>query len=299
MATILNSNFIAGETAQVAGTNTKFTDVQTQTGQLNDENVRSEAVDLWQLDGTSSMVKASGRETSVATSFTHNYVSKTNSGTAPYVIQQDNGSGAAQDLVLDLGSLLTVNNYDVVRVYWNIEVIDQGRTADETYTSGNYTGPSQTFWGVWLQWSTNGSAWSNVPNQGDFANTTIGVTTTEMLPIPANASTARAFMPIPHVLFYVDRSTGTQNVLYDYGTTGADNYTTGSAWFYRPTAGSAQYRYFRLVLGGIFQSMNDGASPPVSHIADVGGIFAPGGGAAQADITLRRVYLCAVHTRGS
>ena len=52
MSTILNNNFVAGETTVVADVNTKFTDVATQTANLNSENVRSESVDLWHLDNT-------------------------------------------------------------------------------------------------------------------------------------------------------------------------------------------------------------------------------------------------------
>lgn len=298
MATILNSDFVAGNTATVTDTNAKFTDVATKTASLDSENVRSESIDLWHLDGTASMVKASGRQTTELAAFTHNYLSKANSGTAPHVIQKSDGLGGNTNMVLDIGQLQTVKNYDVLRVYWNVEVIQQTLAGDsDLYTTGSYSQPSGTFWGVWLQWSTNGSSWTNVPNQGDFVNTTAGPLTTEMLAV-SNTQT-KAFMPIPHCLFYVDKSLGTDNILYKYPQGSNEKYTCGSAWFHRPTTGAElQYRYFRLVLGGIFQSTNNGATPPVSYIADFGSGFAPVG-VDDAAVQLQRVYLCALHLRGS
>tara|TARA_R100000742_G_C4279480_1_gene104172 strand:+ start:4089 stop:4991 length:903 start_codon:yes stop_codon:yes gene_type:complete len=300
MATILNSDFVAGETAQVADTNTKFTDVQTQTGQLNDENVRSEGIDLWHLDASASMVKASGRQTTMLAAFTHNYPSKANSGTAPHVIQKSDGSGGNSDLVLDIGSLQTMAVHDVLRVYWNVEVTQQTLAGgnNDFYIPGaaNFS-PGGTFWGVWLQWSTNNVSWSNVPTQGDFSAGTVGSVSTEFLTV-SNTQT-KAFMPIPHALVYVDGST---NIVYTYPAAGSatskEKYTCGSAWLHKNNLGAYQYRYFRLVLGGVFQSTNNGATPPVSYIADYGGAYAPSG-AADAAIELGRVYLCALHLRGS
>ena len=302
MSTILNNDFVAGTVAEVAEVNTKFTDVQTATGQLNADNVRSESVDLWNLGTTASMVKASGSVNTVLSSFTRSYVSSATSGTSPNIIQQSNGSGGNQDMVLDLGSSLTVSPHDLIRVYWNVEVIDQVRTTESVYTGGSNTGPSQSFWGVWLQRSANNVDWYNVPNQGSFSNQTVSPWSGfEMLPISVDSSTTKAFMPIPHVLHYVDNSGGgTPDVLYDYGQLNNDNYTTGSAWMYCPTTsdGPLSYRYFRLVLGGVFQSINNGASPPVSYIVNMGARFAQDG-ATPASITLRRINLCAVHLRGS
>ena len=88
MSTILNNDFVAGTVAEVAEVNTKFTDVQTATGQLNADNVRSESVDLWNLGTTASMVKASGSVNTVLSSFTRSYVSSATSGTSPNIIQQ-------------------------------------------------------------------------------------------------------------------------------------------------------------------------------------------------------------------
>ena len=137
-----------------------------------------------------------------------------------------------------------------------------------------------------------------MPNQGDFAVDTIGSVTTEYLAV-SNTKT-KAFMPIPHALYYRDT---THDIVYTYPAAGSastkQKYTCGSAWFYRPTTGAVgQYRYFRLVLGGVFRSTNDGATPPASFIADYGGAFAPAL-AADASIQLQRVYLCALHLRGS
>ena len=45
MSKIINDNFIAGETVSLADTNAKFSDIETATATINEQNVRSEGVD--------------------------------------------------------------------------------------------------------------------------------------------------------------------------------------------------------------------------------------------------------------
>jgi hypothetical protein len=289
MTTILNNDFAAGETAQVTGTNTKFTDVQTATGQLNNDNARSESIDLWQMDATSSMVVASASQNTEAPGYTKTYTTGAHSS-SPLVLQK-NGN---VDMILDMGSLQTLNPHDILRVYWNIEVTAQVLSTSSVYSGSNYEAAGGLFWGVWLQWSTNGSAWSDVPNQGSFSATTIGGTSYNTLAV--SNTTTKAFTPIPHVAMYED--IGSNDIVYRYPHNANELYTTGSAWFLRPTPSSHSYRYFRLVLAGILTGMNTGGAPPVSHIADVGTAFLDAQG-TNASITLRRCYMAAMQLRGA
>jgi len=289
MASILNSNFVAGETAEVAATNTKFTDVQTQTGQLNDENVRSESIDLWHMDATASMVVASASQNTEAPGYTKTYTTGAHA-LSPLVLQK-NGN---VDMVLDMGSLQTLEQYDVLRVYWNLEVTAQVLSTGNVYSGSVYEAAGGLFWGVWLQWSTNGSTWTDVPNQGSFSGTTIGGVAYNTLQV--SNTTTKAFTPIPHVAMYTD--IGNHDIVYRYPHNANELYTTGSAWFLRPTPSTHTYRYFRLVLAGLLTGMNNGASPPVSHIADIGPAFLDPQG-TDASITLRRCYLAAMHLKGA
>ena len=139
MSTITTTNFEAGDTTDRAATNTKFSTVQTATGSINEENVRSEGIDKRQFAPHYSDL--TGRmEPLVYIDTTNNlnsgaivdttYANKT--GQAKFEL---NG-GANPDLVISFtglpGGHLAIASGDLIRIHYSIYLSQHD---DDEYTS--------------------------------------------------------------------------------------------------------------------------------------------------------------------
>lgn len=284
MSKITNASFIPGNTVDLSTVNSKFTDVQTATQDLNEENFRSESIDLFHLAADASMVKATQRHDSGLLSFTRTYDSLNSAQ-----VVQENGPAAFR---LDMGSTISYAAYDIIRLYWSVEVTAQAlASTDSVYTNNRPKGG--LFWGIYPVWGTTlGVPFDAPPGQGVLAANTIAGQAANYL----NTDATLGFMPIPHVLQY-NETVDTQNsyeINYRYPEND-QRYSTSSAWFYRPTT-SGSYRYIELRLHGLLTGWNDGAGN--SYVSDYyANIFNQG--ATKASITLRRIYMGIVHLRGS
>jgi hypothetical protein len=283
MSKITNASFVPGNTVVLGTVNSKFTDVQTATQDLNAENFRSESIDLFHLAADASMVKATKRHDSGLLSYERTYDSQNSA----QVVQQ-NGPAAFR---LDMGSTISYAAYDIIRLYWSVEVTAQAlASTDSVYTNNRPKGG--LFWGIYPVWGTTVGALTPPPGQGALAAGTIASQAANYL----NTDATLGFMPIPHVLQYneiVDDQTNYE-INYRYPETG-QRYSTSSAWFFKPTT-SGSYRYIELRLHGLLTGWNDGAGN--SYVSDYyANIFNQG--ATKASITLRRIYMGIVHLRGS
>ena len=283
MSKITNASFIPGNTVDLSTVNSKFTDVQTATQDLNAENFRSESIDLFHLAADASMVKASQRHDSGLLSYERTYDSKN-----LVQVVTENGGGAFR---LDMGSTISYAAHDIIRLYWSIEVTAQALdSTDSVYTNNRPKGG--LFWGVYPKWGTTLGALSPVPGQDELAATTVAGQAANYL----NTDNTLAFMPIPHVLQYNEKvdTQNTHEINYRYPEND-QRYSTSSAWFYRPTT-SGSYRYIELRLHGLLTGWNDGAGN--SYVSDYyANTF--GSGTTKGSITLRRIYMGIVHLRGS
>ena len=291
MSKITNVSFVPGNTVPVATVNSKFTDVQTATQNLDETNFRSEAIDLYHMATDASKIKAAKRADSTSLSFTRVYETQN----SVQVVQGDDGSGGAVALTMDMGSIIPYSAYDIIRLYWSVEVTAQvlgGGTGE----GGNYLTHQPRgglFWGIYPVWGTNNVSWTPVPGQAHLTSQTIAGQAANYL----HTDSTLALMPIPHVLQYNEKtdSETDNNIAYRYPENN-EKYSTSAAWFYRaPTSGS--YRYFQLRLHGLLTGWNDGSGN--SYLSDYYANTFVSGSGTKASITLRRIYLTAVHLRGS
>tara|TARA_R110002051_G_scaffold324613_1_gene422693 strand:+ start:765 stop:1673 length:909 start_codon:yes stop_codon:yes gene_type:complete len=130
MSTITTTNFEAGDTADRAATNTKFSSVQTATATINEENVRSEGIDKRQL---ATHAYSTGRmeplvHIDTANNLNSGVIEDTvysgQNGTQKFELDGDPGGAAHPPLVLSLtgltGGHLAIATGDLIRIHYTI-----------------------------------------------------------------------------------------------------------------------------------------------------------------------------------
>ncbi len=175
MSKITNNNFVVGEVISLTDANAKFTDIQTATGSINEENVRSEAVDRRTL---ATHAYSTGRmEPLVHMDYFSNGV-----GTSAGAYNGQNGSVAfplvnGSPTELDWTSLptggVTVKAGDLLRIHFTVFFTKHDDTGYEP--AGPNTAPQAAnqsdaiglvFFPVW----DIGSGYAAITNQVDLTN---------------------------------------------------------------------------------------------------------------------------------
>ena len=138
MSKVTNNNFTPGSVVSRTDANAKFTDIQTATGSLNEENVRSEAVDMRTLDGHA---YGTGRmEPLVHMDYFSNGVGASstlyNNKDGQYRFRLTHGSPSELDWTSLSGGGVTMTEGDLLRI--NFTVFLEGHDDDTYEPAGQY-----------------------------------------------------------------------------------------------------------------------------------------------------------------
>lgn len=178
MSTLTTTNFEAGDTTDVAATNTKFTAVANATAAINEENVRSEGIDRRQLADHD--YSAGRMEPVVYTDYTTNCISAITSnaytlkdGTDAFYISHGDGLHLDWNALDDGG--VVVKAGDLVRIHFDIFL---SQINDPGYATNGPAGPLGSgkdnnradaigilFFPVW---KINGGAFTQLANEADL-----------------------------------------------------------------------------------------------------------------------------------
>lgn len=186
MGTINTTNFEAGETTDRTDANNKFSAVATATGDINEENVRSEGIDKRQLTGHA---YSSGRmkplvyidvENNLNSGAIANTTYAGQNGTQKFELNGGTpGPGPNPDLVVDFtglaGGHLAIETGDLIRIHYSIYLKSH---SDGSFTScggdaGNKDGNPADGIGlvIFPTWKlTGGGAHEMLPNEVNLIN---------------------------------------------------------------------------------------------------------------------------------
>ena len=253
MARITNDSFVPGTVVTASNVNTKFSDAETATATINNNNIRNAGVDVTQLKSSST------DQTFIINSGVGLGTNPVNVGN--YLI----ASAAPVELVrfMNAGSALkTATSNDMLRLYYQVWV---SKVTLNTITSSSVmyiSTSSGACFVCWLQYADDntGTSWQPVPNQLDPANITTGTS------VPRNrfgilcgsdaSPTASSVMTIPLGAFtQFSKEVDGEQVIEDYhllwDTADAKNYSATRAYHYTPTS-DFNYYGFRVVCMGVF-----------------------------------------------
>lgn len=174
MSKIINDNFIAGETVSLTDTNAKFSDIETATATINEQNVRSEGVDRRTL---SNHVYSTGRmEPLVYMDYFSNGVSGSITAyptqTGEGVMSLVHGSPNELDWTALAGGGVTIVDGDLLRIHFGVFL---SKHNDINYDPAGPISPPNNqsdavgvvFFPVW----DIGAGWATVTNQVNLNNT--------------------------------------------------------------------------------------------------------------------------------
>ena len=175
MSKVINNNFTPGAVISRTDANAKFTDIQTATGSINEENVRSEGVDRRTL---ATHAYSSGRmEPLVYMDYFSNGVASSpgaynnQDGTAAFPLL--NGSPTELDWTSVTGGGVTMTAGDLLRIHFTVFFTKHddpgfepaGPASSDPYNQSQSVG--LVFFPVW----DIGSGYSQITNQVDLTNT--------------------------------------------------------------------------------------------------------------------------------
>lgn len=296
MSTISNKNVIKGTLITASDLNQKFSNVTTATtGNLDDLNVRSEAIDTNNVNtvhtsGQSGLIlkdtgthdngsrPAVGGAAAVAMTV---YNSSVGPGPGAVVINHGPSTGTmAKTFVIKAG--------DVLRVQWQIWVEDYPTHGSRTWSQVGgstigFAAPRYPCWMTWLQWETGG-AWTEVPGQSNF-NNVFGADRGGL------TAETEATLVIPHgTLYYARDSTGPSNQSAWLRERGR---AYRQSWNYAHTGADITITGLRLMVDGVYHPRNE----PVTGDANAFCHENRGWSGVVADnqITLGTVNIVAIH----
>lgn len=302
MSTIKNPNVTKGSVVTHTDLNQKFSDITTATtGGLDGLNVRSEAIDVNNLNTTPASGHSSITTLILKDTGTHDngsrpsvdpggavalttYNSTLAPGPSPVPISHGSGGG-------ELIKTFVVETGQMLRVHWQVWVEDYPEHGGETWGPGaasghniGFTPPVYPCWPIWLQWRQSG-AWSEVAGQTDFADT---------IPLspafkggPTNETAAT--MLIPHgCLYYANGLSGgtyTNSAMWhrEHGR------MYRASWNYVNTGADLTIEGFRLVIDGVYHPATSGGQAQIVH--ENGGL----GDGWSASVTDNQIRLATVN----
>jgi len=175
MSKIINDNFIAGETVSLADTNAKFSDIETATATINEQNVRSEGVDRRTLKAHA---YSTGRmEPLVYMDYFSNGVGTSagayngQDGQAAFPLL--NGSPTEMDWTALAGGGVTLTAGDIIRIHFGVfltkhDDVGYDPAGASTTSSANLSDAiGVVFFPMW----DIGAGWATVTNQVNLNNT--------------------------------------------------------------------------------------------------------------------------------
>jgi hypothetical protein len=156
MGSLPTYNAAPSATINAADLNSLFTGVGSATSQLNASNVRSQSIDLGQIDP--SPAQNSGRVTRYA-SQDNVTSSATHASTASRVVA-----------TITLGTTMQIRSGDVWRCYYSLRLTDQNSSVTNVADLNSMVRRPGAGWIFWLMWDIGGSGtYSNIPGQDDFS----------------------------------------------------------------------------------------------------------------------------------
>ena len=197
----------ANTTASASTMNTLYSDVATATTSLDDKNVRSQAVDIAQVETVSN--NDVGRVTRFVGSYDDTTPLLIADGATATVAEWDMGAGAEFDIG-HMARLYVSMKVGAITVgtaqYPGVSVEERATQAQEQQI---FSGAG---WIFWLEWDVTSTARTNyvpVPGQEDFGNHISGVNDNAGNPVPhiRTAFTAGTIL-VPHVYGSVEDGAG-------------------------------------------------------------------------------------------
>ena len=175
MSKVINNNFTPGELISRTDANAKFTDVQTATGSINEENVRSEGIDRRTL---ANHVYSTGRmEPLVYIDYFSNGVGSSagaynsQKGTAAFPLV--NGSPTELDWTSVTGGGVTMTAGDLLRIHFTVFFTKHDDTGFDPAgpSSSSASNESDAVGLVFFPMWDIGSGYAPITNQVDLTNT--------------------------------------------------------------------------------------------------------------------------------
>ena len=284
MSIVDNLSAVRGTQIDQSYLNDKFDDINDVTTSLiDDDNVRSEGIDRTSLhlNGASTfsgivLVDAKDQSNAVILGAGTAYTNTANHGQKAEI---NHGSGTRITWVAGR----TLEDSDLLRVYWHVHVDDIG------YTVSNTLYRQQPCWLVWLEWDITSNSlanWVPVTGQGGF-NTLYGDGTGGLDAYGSPISTTSATMTIPHYTRYYDNA---GNVL----DMGHENSSYHRAYFYQNNTGNTITIYgLRIVIDGLYFPWRTGTVTTNRFIHVYSDTITPGD-----TLTIGPAYMVAIVQRG-
>ena len=254
MSKLSNTSFVKGTGILDTQLDSKFTDVETATLDINFHNVRSECIDIGQIGNVSlfvtdvSLAESGNSTTGIYTS-------------AAAAAEISHGSGTRLTWV---GGMPVVNG-NLLRVHWQLEVREQtfnhaGVPLVDQSDLVDYSDAGGVCWLVWLQWNLDPALgagnWEAVPGQNDhgvlggaLADGIITNQTTATTPIPlvAGIYIPDAGPPIRQELIYCEAG--------DNG-----HLSVRGSWNHLHVGPTTTVYGLRLVIRGLYHGAQDAAN---------------------------------------
>lgn len=190
-----------GAPMDAAAINTLFTDTATATADIDAANVRSQGVDVAQVETFDGTTWENGR----VTRFADEFKDSTN-----YTIP----SGASTEVTRNTYLQFAIRPGDTVRIYTTLEVTDlvwdsRTITADARADSCLLVGLGWIFWLEWDVTSAALGAWVAVPGQDVFATHYANVVDNAGVAVPhMRSSKTQSSIIVPHVYYSADAGGG-------------------------------------------------------------------------------------------
>ena len=251
MSIITNTLPVEGETATATTVNRLFTDVQTATTTaLNSQNLAAQSLDTGQFN----LAASTGEAGILLVDVTSATIGDAATVTVP--VQAAAGAPTWSVVTGELSygaSGLVMSANQVFRVYYNLQVDNKNYNTPFVATGGAYD-LNFYAWIVWLEyanaWDGAGSqptGWTLVPGQEAFSNTLLlgGLTyyVTSLDKLKASAI-------VPHAQYFDNGGTNTRSGQY------LDNF---NGQYYLSVGGSQTWYGLRLRIGGVVQTLGNGA----------------------------------------
>lgn len=295
MSRITNSDFAAGNTVQAAEVNTKFTDVATATGSINDENTHSGSIDVTHLPNTSMLVKNSGVKTLPS----------------PVTVNNRIAPATATLLTLDFSSTPSVvSTDDLTRMYYQIWV-SETTTSGEAPSVISLDQKGGMFWVCWLEYATDSGLTTWLPVKGQEAPTThsFGHAPTSAHGLDFGTSSEEkqsSLMMIPHVFAgqmaheYSTGGSSSQGVQKHWDSSNSERRNYSSMRGYAHTGASYTMYGLRIQVAGLFAGnfiTAGGTQNGGLRLMDGTWPLNPGLADNEATITFQRAQLAFMHMK--
>lgn len=273
-----------GKLASAAEMNSLFTGVGSATSNINNDNVRSQAIDIGQIETVTA--NDLGRVTRFVGQYNDTSIPSFNDGVTTTVAQWNINSGVGAEY--DIGS--------IARIYTSF------RVGSITVGTAQYGGGSaainatriqrqQLFsgagWLFWLEWDLTSNALSNfvpVPGQEDFGNHISGINDAAGNPVPhIRTKFTAATMLVPHVYASVNSSTSTGAILNPVNGQFCQPIRHGRAYHHKRTGTNGRIYGLRLRGRGVVSIGIDPAATGdgIFYVRDT--VLWAGGGATWDD----------------